>query len=83
MWIGGGLSALGAVGTAFVLLARTYVHVEKALPVLIEISEEFQPDSGKSLSDRVQAMQGDLAKVKVDVDHTRKRIDYYHGGEIK
>lgn len=60
--------ALAAGGTAFWKIWRFLDRWQDALAVLQEIAEQFRPNGGDSLHDRIVNLEGSMSQVQRDIE---------------
>lgn len=63
-----------AIGAIFVIVwraLRKLVHISDALPALLELAQEFKPNGGSSMRDKVDAiMEGQYQHTELLIEHT-------------
>jgi hypothetical protein len=73
------LTALGVIWRqAFRPVWRGLRRIEEAVPILLAITEQFEPNGGNSLRDTVDRIEARLVDGKAQMDSQGKKLDALH-----
>jgi hypothetical protein len=63
VWIAAGVGATGVLWRQVVRpMARAITNTEKMVPVLFDIAQEFQPNDGRTLHDRIVKIEREVTE---------------------
>ena len=66
-WILGIAAVIAAAGVIWLALRRLY-RIDAALPTLLQIADQFRPNEGDSLHDRISHIERTLVQIQRDFE---------------